>query len=45
MEQNSRRIVKEKYTWKALFSSMLMRMNQLTGELKSSDVNNTTAYQ
>jgi len=45
MEKNSRHIVKEKYTWKALFSSMLIRMNQLTEELKDSDINKTTAYQ
>jgi len=45
MEQNSRRIVKEKYTWKALFSSMLVRMNQVTGDLNNSDIKTTTVYQ
>ncbi len=45
MEQNSRCIVKEKYTWKALFSSMLIRMNQLTEELNDSGINKTATYQ
>ncbi len=45
MEQNSRRIIKEKYTWKALFSSMLIRINQLTNELNDSDINRKTIHQ
>ncbi len=45
LETSSRNLIKEKYTWKTLFSAMLIRINQLTGELKDSNINKTTAYQ